>query len=107
LRSRTLLNELVVDISYLATPYPNHLDTDDIQYPECSLNPLLSNSEQQSLEFHSTLSFVGNSLVFSMTSTPYMTYGVLLVVPASLPNWFLVLPPKNGLNTFSVSNQGS
>jgi hypothetical protein len=90
-----------VDINYLATPYPTHLDTDDIHCPECSLNPLLSNSEQLSLEFHSTLSFLGHSLELSMFSTPSMAYRVLVVVPASLPSWFLVFSPKNGLNRSS------
>jgi hypothetical protein len=74
---------------YLATPYPNHLDIDDIHCPEYSLNPLLSNSEQQSFEFHSTLSPLGNSLGLSMISTHSMAYRVLIVVPASFPNWVL------------------
>jgi hypothetical protein len=92
-----------VDISYIATPYPNHLDTDDI-CSEFSLNPLLSNSEQQSLELHSTFSLLGHSsLSLSMISRPSMAYRVLLVVSASLPNWVLGLPPQNGFHTFSVS----
>jgi hypothetical protein len=47
----------------------------------------------------------GHSFELSMSSTPSMTYRVLLVVPTYLPNWLLVLPPKNGLNTCSVSIQ--
>jgi hypothetical protein len=38
-----------------------------------------------------------------MFSTPSMTYRVLLIVPIYLPNWLLVLPPKNGFNTCSES----
>jgi hypothetical protein len=34
-----------------------------------------------------------------------MTYRVLLIVPTNLPNWLLVLPPLNRLNTCSVSIQ--
>jgi hypothetical protein len=46
-------------------------------------------------------SFFGLSL-FAILS---MAYRVLLTTPTNLPNWLLVLPPKNGLNTFSVSIQ--
>jgi hypothetical protein len=38
-------------------------------------------------------------------SIPSMAYRVLLIVPTYLPNWLLVLPPKNRLNTCSVSIQ--
>jgi hypothetical protein len=48
-------------------------------------------------------SHCGHSLELSMSSTPSMTYRVLLVVPTYLPNWLLVLPPKNGFNTCSES----
>jgi hypothetical protein len=34
-----------------------------------------------------------------------MAYRVLLVIPTYLPNWLLVLPPKNGFNTCSESIQ--
>jgi hypothetical protein len=66
-------------------------------------DPLLSNSEQQSRlnSIH-----LGHSLGLSMFATLSMAYRVQLIVPMNHPNWFLVLPPKNGLNTFWVSNQG-
>jgi hypothetical protein len=38
-------------------------------------------------------------------SIPSMAYRVLLIVPIYLPNWLLILPPKNRLNTCSVSIQ--
>jgi hypothetical protein len=66
-------------------------------------DPLLSNSEQQSLEFHPSWSLLGHSLGLSMFATLFMTYRVLLIVPIYLPNWLLVLPPKNGFNTCSES----
>jgi hypothetical protein len=34
-----------------------------------------------------------------------MAYRGLLIVPMNLPNWLLVLPPKNGFNTCSESIQ--
>jgi hypothetical protein len=46
----------------------------------------------------SSWSFFGLSL-FAILS---MAYRVLLTTPTNPPNWLLVLPPKNGLNTFSV-----
>jgi hypothetical protein len=55
-------DELVLDIIYLSVPSPTILDINGIPFPEFLLNLLLSNSEQQSLEFHSTLSPLGNSL---------------------------------------------
>jgi hypothetical protein len=66
---------------------------------------LLSNSEQQSLEFHPSWSLLGHSLGLSMFAILSMAYRVLLVVPTCLPNRLLVLPPKNRLNTCSVSIQ--
>jgi hypothetical protein len=84
-----LCDELVVDTIYLAIPSLSDLVIDDIPCPEFLLNPLLSNSEHQSLEFHSTFSILDHSLDLSMTSTPSMAYKVLLVVPSSLPNWVL------------------
>jgi hypothetical protein len=67
----------------------SEMNIDDISCPECSLNPLLSKSEQQSLEFHSTFSLLDHSLGLSMFSTPSIAYRVLLVVPASFLNWVL------------------
>jgi hypothetical protein len=84
-----LCDELVVDIIYLTTPYPYHLDIDDMPCPECSWNHVLSNSKLQSLEFHSTFSLPGHCLGLSMISTPSMDYRFLLVVSASHPNWVL------------------
>jgi hypothetical protein len=81
------------------------LDINGICCPEFLLHLPLSNSEQQSLKFHSTLSLLGPSLELSMFSTTSMAYRVLLVVPASLPNWVLGLPSKNGLDTFSVHSR--
>jgi hypothetical protein len=80
------LDELVMDIIYIATPYPNHLDVDDIPCPKCFLNLLLSNSEEQSLKFYLTWYLLGHPLGLSMISTPSMAHRVLLVVLASLPN---------------------
>jgi hypothetical protein len=40
-----------------------------------------------------------------MFATLSMAYRVLLIVPTNPPNWLLVLPPKNRLNTCSVSIQ--
>jgi hypothetical protein len=97
-----LLDELDVDILYLDVTSPSNCDIDGILCPECSLNLLLSNSEQKSLEFHTSWSLLCHSLELSMSSTPSMAYRVLLIVPTYLPNWLLVLPPKNGLNTFGV-----
>jgi hypothetical protein len=68
-------------------------------------DPLLSNSEQQSLEFHPSWSLLGHSLGLSMFAILSMAYRVLKVVSIYLPNRLLVLPPKNGLNTCSVSIQ--
>jgi hypothetical protein len=48
---------------------------------------------------------LGHSLGLSIFATFSMAYRVLLIVPMYRPNWLLVLPPKNGLNTCSVSIQ--
>jgi hypothetical protein len=71
-------------------------------------DPLLSSSEQHSLEFHPSWSLLGHSPGLSMFAILSMAYRVLLIAPnwlLYLPNWFLILPPKNGLNTCSVSIQ--
>jgi hypothetical protein len=68
-------------------------------------DPLLSSSEQHSLEFHPSWSLLGHLLGLSMFAILSMAYRVLLIAPIYLPNWLLVLPPKNGLNTCSVSIQ--
>jgi hypothetical protein len=62
----------------------------------------LSNIHLNSIQ---PFSHCGHSLELSMFSTPSMDHRVLQVVPTYLPNWLLVLPPKNGLNTCSVSIQ--
>jgi hypothetical protein len=97
--------EVVVGIIHLAIPSPTKLDIDGNPCPECSLNLLLSNSEQRSLEFHSTFSHRGHSLELFMFSTPSLAYRVLLVVPSIFLIEFLVLLPKNGLNMCSVCIQ--
>jgi hypothetical protein len=84
-----LSDELVVDIIYLVIPSPTDLDIDGIPCPEFLLIPLLSNSEQQSLEFHSTFSLLNQSLGLPMFSTPSRDYRILLVAPASFHNWVL------------------
>jgi hypothetical protein len=81
-----LLDKLVVGIIYLEVPSPTNWDIDGVLCPECSLNLLLSNSEQQSLESHSTFSLLGHSLGLSLFPTLSMAYEVLLVVPMNLPN---------------------
>jgi hypothetical protein len=80
-RSHTLRNELVVDNISLAIPSPTNVDIVDIPCPEFLLILQLSNSEQWSLDFHSTFSHCGHSLEVSMLPTPSMAYRVLLVVP--------------------------
>jgi hypothetical protein len=54
--------ELVLDIIYLSVLSPTILDIAGIPCPEFLLNLPLANSEQQSLEYRSTLSPLGNSL---------------------------------------------
>jgi hypothetical protein len=63
---------------------------------------LLSDSEQESLEFHPSWFLLGHSLELSMFAIHSMDHRVLLSVPTNLPNWLLILPPKDGLNTFGV-----
>jgi hypothetical protein len=98
------MNSKVV-IIYLATPSPTNLDIYGIHCLEFLLNLPLSNSEQ-SLEFYPTSSLFGTSLGLSMFLTPSRAYRILLVVPTSLPNWVLGLPPQNGLDTFYRSISG-
>jgi hypothetical protein len=49
------------------------------------------------------LFLLGHSLGLYLFAILSMDYRVLLVVPIYLHNWLLVLPPKNGFNTCSVS----
>jgi hypothetical protein len=85
-----LWNDLVVVIIYLDVTSLTNWDIDGILCPKCSSNFLLSNSEQKSLEFHPSWSFLGHSLELSMFATLSMAYKVLLIVPIYLPNWLLV-----------------
>jgi hypothetical protein len=89
-------------IIYLDVPLPTNWNLDSILCPECSSNLLLSDSEQELLEFHPSWFLLGQSLGLSMFAILSMDHRVLLIVPTNLPIWLLVLPPKNELNTFGV-----
>jgi hypothetical protein len=85
LHSRTLLDELVGCIKCLEVPSPTNWDIDSILCPECSLNLLLSNSEQYSLKLHPSWSLLGHSLGLSMFAILSMAYRILLIILSYLP----------------------